>query len=386
MAHAIRRQSRKFLEQAVKKQAAKFNYEKLTSKEMVQVVQALAPEVNWQQGALRLDHTKKESEKRGELNHKILKGLSGNKRIIVEGPPGSGKSSFAQKFILDKVLKENITVLYLCWNEFLALHTAQLFIDKGVSDKVTAIAYFHYVNELFASIPQQKKKLTFADADKIYEHVEKVIADLQSIHFLKNYDLIVIDEGQDMFHKGIDIILEKQLNGGSNGLNKGSYIVFYDTLQAFDKGTNSELYQLVFDSLREAAAHYKLYEYFRTIEGSGIANFLDDAMKGSIDVARIYGGDMVIKSYESLDDCISMIRQYVKNALMVDKVSCNDIVVLFSSNLVSGGFTPGNSKPLDKVMAEDDQFEKIEDSNINVSSQKIRYTTAIKFKGLERTL
>jgi superfamily I DNA and RNA helicase len=248
------------------------------------------------------------------------------------------------------------------------------------------MAYFDYVNSLFAIHPVEVVKLPFSEVPRIYEHVEKITTDLQSVQLLQTYDLIVIDEAQDLFHKGVDLILDRQLNGGKNGLSKGQYIVFYDSLQAFDKGTNSELYQLVYHIIRESSAFYKLFEYFRTIAGSGIANFLDDTLKGSIDLSRLYGSDMVIKTYKDTDDCIITLKQWIRNVLGVEKVAKKDMVVLFSSNLVSGKNGTKNKRPLDTVLEADSEFEKLDNDNINTISEKIRYTTALKYKGLEKDL
>ena len=159
---------------------------------------------------------------------------------------------------------------------------------------------------------------------KLYEHLEAVIKDLQSINSLPIYDLIVIDEAQDLFDKGIDIILDNQLNNGKDGLAKGRYIVFYDYLQAFNNGTNPELYQLVYHTIKDYSAFYKLFDYFRVIEGSGIAAFLDDALRGSIDITRKYGDDMIIKVYKDDKECLNQIQQAIKDAVHLEKIVMNE--------------------------------------------------------------
>lgn len=375
-----------FLENTIKRQSVPFGFEKLKSKEILHIVKKLIPEVNWQKRPEQMRHAKQDTERRSRHNYKILKGLEGNPRLMIEGPPGSGKSTFAQQFILDKVAKEDARVLYLCWNEFLAVHTQQFFIEMGVAEKVSAVCFFDYVNMLWTKHPVEPKQLTFADVPQLYSRLQTILTDLQSVSLLDTYDLIVVDEAQDLFDKGIDLILDKQLHDGKDGLNRGDYIVFYDSLQAFDKGTDTIMYQLVYHTIREASAHYRLLEQFRTIEGSGIASFLDDAMQGSIDFERTYGGDMVIKTYNSVEDCILMIKTAIRTAKEVERVKEEHMVVLFSSNLVSGNVSSQGSKPLDGALQQDEAFEKIEKGNLTTPSEKIRYTSVLKYKGLEKDL
>ncbi|MDX9948730.1 MAG: NERD domain-containing protein, partial [Bacteroidales bacterium] len=58
-----------------------------------------------------------ESDRRRKEGLVILKGLDSNKRIMIQGPPGSGKSTYAVDVIRRLACDEGRNGLYLCWNE-----------------------------------------------------------------------------------------------------------------------------------------------------------------------------------------------------------------------------------------------------------------------------
>lgn len=372
-----------FLLKTLKKQSALLGFEKLSSKQVTRVVAALLPEVNWQARPHQLLHAKQEIIKSSDRNYKILHGLRGNKRLLVEGPPGSGKSSYARQVCVEKVQTENCEILYLCWNELLACDTNHYFQQNGVADRVSAFALFDYANYLLSRYPPPARQLTYADVPELYNQLETIINDLQCANILPRFDLVIIDEAQDLFDKGIDIILQKQMRETQDGLAQGNYMIFYDTLQAFDPGANSVLYQLIYGTLKEKAAFYKLAEHFRTTAGSGIANFLDDAMSGSIDLGKNYGGDMVIKTYANAEDGLLKIKQAHKNLVLVEQVETKNIVVLFSSNLASANEYQPQNKMWDGILAADTNFERLCRDNLHLDWNAIRYSTSLKYKGLE---
>ena len=374
----------KFLESSLRNQCSALHLPVLSSENIAAIVKTLIPEVGMDQSRLNIEYAKKDVIHRGEINKRIFSGLAGNKRMAIEGPPGSGKTTFARDYILRKVKEENFKVLYLCWNELLAATIRDHFEKTDVADQVKACCYYDYVNHLLSVYADQPIKLDYAELENLGDHVRDSLCNLESVNMLEKYDLIVIDEAQDLFHKGIDIILEKQLNGGGQLYQKKEFIIFYDFLQAYDSGKHAELYNFVMQVIKDYSAYFKLFKSFRTIEGSGIANFLDDTQSGSVDLDKHYGSDLTIKFFSDFEGCLSQVKQFVKNECIKDKVPKNEIVVLFTSNLISGNDVRQYLKPLDNKLANDDEFQQLTNENVNSSSEKIQFTTALKFKGLER--
>jgi len=87
-------------------------YDDITPKEYVSIKKILSPII----GDRNLINTINTLEWLGIQNIEILEGLYKNTRILIEGPPGSGKTTIAKAFI-DK--QHNKSGIYLCWNNLL---------------------------------------------------------------------------------------------------------------------------------------------------------------------------------------------------------------------------------------------------------------------------
>lgn len=92
-------------------------------------------------------------------------------------------------------------------------------------------------------------------------------------------------------------------------------------------------------------------------------------------MTKKYGNDMVIKTYKDEKDCISSIHQAKRDAVHLERIDKNEIVVLFSSNLVSASTANATMKCMDKLLQPDITFEKIDNMNVNTPSEKLMYTS-----------
>lgn len=152
-----------------------------------------------------------------------LQGLLANKRVLVEGVAGSGKTLLALDFAVTLALQGKKTLL-LCFNKQLAIWLKEQIIKENrLSEKpnLLDINYFHS----FALNIAKKAKVEFEipdkDTDTFWDQEVPLILE-QSIEILTEqlkyplYDAIIIDEGQD-FLRDWWVTVESLLSDKHNG-------------------------------------------------------------------------------------------------------------------------------------------------------------------------
>ncbi len=314
--------------------------------------------------------------KKQQTNFNILHGLNENKQILIQGPPGSGKSTYAYDLIKNRIEEHNEKGIYLCWNELLANKINKQFEDDKLNDFIYAIPYFNYIQQLIAE-SGMNKKLTYDNAGEIKDLAEEAISYLDSQKKLPKHDFIVVDEAQDIFGKGIYSVLDNLLVD-EPGIDKGRYYVFYDGKQSIKHKGEMEEYDLVLAILKEHSAIYKLNDNFRAIGGPGIRQLIEEIDENRFDFSKDYGNDVKFVKYAD----VTKLPETIENQVRRNRINTEDLTVLFSSNLISGNeIVGGKSKPLDNNMP--DRFIKLNNENLTEQHKGICYTTALKYKGLE---
>ena len=181
-------------------------------------------------------------------NLDLLEGLSRNKRIIIEGGPGTGKTTMAKAFIKKH---SGLKGLYLCQNILLHARVKEDLVQEDLYNcEVNTFGRF------LSSINQ--------DRDFDVENIDvNLVKDILSSAESSKYDYVIIDEAQDIADKGVSFILEKLCSKTGNGLSIGNYLIFYDIEQGYNS-TYRHIEDVVSDLLSHAV-HYKLNENKRVI-------------------------------------------------------------------------------------------------------------------------
>lgn len=266
-------------------------------------------------------------------NYEILKGLRKNGRVMIQGAPGTGKTVLATKFLAENILKQQRGIFF-CANKLLKAKMEYLMLEEHKLDP-NLIEFKIYYPEL--------------RVDSINEAT----------------DFLIIDEAQEFFDKGL-----------------------FDFVDALQKKLKSPKILMLYDPAQTVARDFKEIDwYIDYFVGNGYVHYLFDTVwRGSqnpliIDVAKwlsmseykkILGNASLVKT---VSDDVGKLKA-LKGFLDSMKGLYSNYIVLVDSNLfpVFSEFIEKYYKP---------QMEELTEANINIPAQKLRFTTPIKYRGLE---
>lgn len=174
----------------------------------------------------RLDGIEKRLVRLTTEQVQVMDALGMNEHLLIEGNAGTGKTLLAVDFAM-KQAKQGKRVLYLTFNKNLS---------NNISDQTEVCETLKIINihALFGEyVKVDMEQITtnpqnyFAEIlpDKFYEYVSGLSGEqLQTLQ----YDLLVMDEGQDIIKENYLYALDFLLKGG---FEKGRWAVFYDEKQ-----------------------------------------------------------------------------------------------------------------------------------------------------------
>lgn len=313
-------------------------------------------------------------------NLEILEGLYKNSRIMIEGPPGCGKTTIAKAFIDNQIGKRG---LYLCWNNFLMHFTKKMLIDRKGSDEIEVTTMSRFINALGGfSEPQNMFNMT---EDQFYEAVKHVLDKLENENSLPVYDYIVIDEGQDIFDRGMDLMVNKLCGYNRHGLTNGTALVLYDIDQSYS-GSGRNVLEIS-DLLTEYFTHFKLNEIRRSAQCPDIKMLCSSIFQRPallLDFEkRQASSNICVTRHKDLEN----VKRHIVTKILGPMRDANSslrgggCVLLAESVFLKDSY--GNGPGLKYWLTIKD-VEEMDAENVSDSSNKLRYTSILKFKGLEK--
>jgi GTPase SAR1 family protein len=351
-------------------------YADLTAKELDAVRKVLSPTIEDRNKYAKVDTL----TWLGIQNIEILEGLYKNPRIMLEGPPGSGKTTMAKAFIDRQFGKKGI---YLCWNNLLMAYNKHLFKDRLNSAEFEVTTFFQFFQKHNPQLAYDR--LVSFDENRFYQLVKETIDRMESKGQIEPYDYVVIDEGQDFFDKGLDLFINKFAGYNGNGLVNGNALIFYDIDQSYTiSGRNvSEIAEL----LSTYFSHYRLHEVKRSAQNPEIRKLAleiwdNPEMIGSNDFSKRFQEVKVLR-HSTLKEVKKHLVKSILASIRDSKSSLNgnDCVILIESALLKGAF---NGLPDMRYELTIKDIEELTPDNIGDTANKLWYSSILKFKGLER--
>ncbi|EKB03626.1 NERD domain-containing protein [Myroides odoratimimus] len=308
-----------------------------------------------------------------ERNLEILYSLSENPRLMIEGAPGTGKTTMAMAYSEMQVGRHGI---YLCWNSLLCAYNAQRF--KASNVRIDCITFTQFVMKYLPGVTE--RDLLYIEPEKFADYIRKTITHLEEIDKLPNYDYMIVDEAQDLFDRNLHLMMHK-LCGNHNGMKQGNIILLYDLDQSFSLfGRDVSDYAYF---LKEYFTHFKLHKIRRSAQKSQIRQISEHIQThpddwDEVSVHQKEYDEIELRSFydqvtikEAMEEVIRSINDPSSS------LNAEDVIVLVQSKVWQR-----RNNVADLIL--ELGMEELTVENLTLKPKKLQYTTAVKFKGLER--
>lgn len=269
-------------------------------------------------------------------NYEILSGLRKNRKVLVQGAPGTGKTVLATKFLAENLLKQQKGIFF-CANKLLRSKMEYLMLNEYKLD-ANAVSF------------------------KIY--TETTLID--SID--TDCDFIIFDEAQEFFDKKLFEFIEQL----EERCNKPKILLLYDPEQTVIRDyIDIDWYTDFF--MEEKFVHYYFDAVWRCTANPQIIDFSRLILKGQ---NRKIGSDFnsIINTANSFEEQMTVIKHITERFKSNTKIS--NVIILVESSLIEKVSEMFNAYFTSAI-------EELTETNINLQSQKLQYTTPIKYRGLE---
>lgn len=309
----------------------------------------------------RLDSVEKRLIRLTNEQAQVMNALGMNSHLLIEGSAGTGKTLLAMDFARKRAEKGD-KVLYLTYNKNLSNNiNRQLNFDENL--KVINI------HALFGEyVP--------VDIDKMNENASKYFGDILPEEFFEwinnlndeeveklKYDLIVMDEGQDIIKPIYLYSLDMLLRGG---FEKGDWAIFYDEKQNIYNPEYSDGMEII-ESY--SAAKFKLFVNCRNTVQIGTYSAKESGVKID-EFLQENGEEVQTISYTDINDFKQKIKEIIKR-LRAEKVDTSEIAFLAPKKY--------SNSILSKIGFEVNELGNNYDSESNLP----KFATIQGFKGLD---
>jgi nucleoside-triphosphatase THEP1 len=166
----------------------------------------------------------------------FFKELNQNPRIVVKGPPGSGKTILAKAELIDNESKAKKT-LYIC-KTIANADSLRASIKEKIGHEPKHVEISH--------IDASAKKYSFENNTynmSYYDMAKNAAKIISQKKDFKKFDMLIIDEAQELMIQEYVELMESLLN---KGIDNGNWLLLMDTAQDIFNEYNDEIFKAYF--------------------------------------------------------------------------------------------------------------------------------------------
>ena len=287
----------------------------------------------------------------------ILESLEDNERALVSGVAGAGKTLLAMEQAR-RIYWSGRDVLFICFNRSISSFVQYQFEKDNLDIKACTL------HSLLGEAPY--------DQD-LTNYFERVLPEqFMKRKDVKEYDYLIVDEGQDLFREAYLPCLEKLVKGG---LEDGNWLIFFDQNQNL-YNTNDQFDSCLGKLKRCGAASFKLTVNCRNTKQIADANTLTT---GISDIGRPKVNGLSVKyiPYQNKKDEHQALEKLLQE-LRAEGVCGGDLIILSRYSLANNANCLHNN-PLARSIG----VLKTNGQIWRAKKTEIRFSTIFAFKGLE---
>jgi len=304
-----------------------------------------------------------------EEQYNILRMIEENKRVIIKGGAGTGKTLLALEHARRQAAKGK-NVLYLCFNRLISSYLNYVLKkDNSEFSRSIDVTNFHeflrrYVNK--NSVDDRYNR------DVLFTIImpEKFIEYCMNNRIDKKYEAVILDEGQDLLRITYLFCVNEILEGG---IKDGNWYVFFDP--------NQNIYN------REFEEGYRFLEEYRPVIASLNINCRNTRQIGTYNVLltgfrqdeimKISGEDVERIEYKDNKDLQNKLLKLVKR-LISNGIGAGNIAILSSYSFKNSGIEGKN------IFESVCKFQNISGMKYNIFLEdSLKFSTVQSFKGME---
>lgn len=319
----------------------------------------------------QLDGIERRLNEMTQEQYALLRSLQRNRRLLVSGGAGTGKTMIAIEHA-KRLSDQGNKVLFLSYNKLIKNYLARTRAMENVH-------YDNFDNFLYQAVHGEDgyKAPEVELSDFFAKQLPDEFIRQDGIVEEDRFDCLIIDEAQDILCDTRLLCLDLLVKGG---LGKGRIAIFYDAMQnIFNPGMSRVLDDAV-DSLAESYG-FVSFELTKNCRSTRrIVDFLNSASGISVVTdSEVDGLPITIKPYGTNTEQRALLVEIIK-CLISEKVPLEDVVVIshMGENNPKGCFNDLSS--LKGVCSygfldSDRSYEKVPGT--------VQFTTIQRFKGLE---
>lgn len=303
--------------------------------------------------------------------------LSDNERCLFEGAAGTGKTMLALEYARRSSAAGRRT-LFICYNRLLGLWLERQVTEYGLGAILTAGSFFKLLRDV---IMRSSIAADFHEEEEhgqkagLYEGAYPLFGRLAVEERSEPFDVLVMDEAQDLLRPGVLEVLNVWLKGGLAG---GCWAVFGDFQRQaiFNSATGEELKGL----LKASAPQFtkgRLTVNCRNTRNIGEETALLSGFNSPPYRMGQHAGLPVDYHYYNSADSQRTALAKTLCRLLADGVKASDIIVLSRLRLENSGIAGIDGG---------DQFRLLDVGDVTSGRSRlpvIKYATAHAFKGME---